>query len=66
MATNLYKGKCFICGKEVPVGKGDFQSRGSLNEKTKKLVPYTGRWLVRCRGKHIGNVPQLSNNQEDK
>ena len=57
MAKNMYKGICFICGKEVPAGAGDFQSRGSLNEKTKKLVPYTGRWLVRCRGKHQGNIP---------
>jgi len=57
MAKNIYKGICFICHKEVPALCGDFQSRGSLNEKTKKLVPYTGRWLVRCRNKHIGNLP---------
>ena len=57
MSANQYKGICFICHKEVLTGRGDFQSRGSLNEKTKKLVPYTGRWLVRCRGKHVGNIP---------
>lgn len=56
MSVNKYAGVCFICGKNVAPGKGDFQSTGSLSkEKRKKIV---GRWLVRCFGcKGLGNKP---------
>lgn len=61
MSLNQYKGICFICGKEVPPRKGDFQNIGSLSKELKKNYTganYRGKWLVRCFGcKGLGNNP---------
>lgn len=56
MSVNQYKGICFICGREVPPGKGDFQSKGSLPKSWRNKI--AGRWLVRgFECKNMGNKP---------
>lgn len=45
-----------MCGKDVPAGKGDFQSVGSLPKSWRSKI--MGRWVVRCFGcKDLGNRP---------
>lgn len=56
MSLTRYGGTCFICGKTVKAGKGDFQSKGSLPKKLRGKI--LGRWLIRCFGcKNMGNKP---------
>ena len=63
MSLNQYKGKCFMCGKEVLPLKGDFQSIGTLSKSLKKNYTgenYKGKWLVRCFGcKGLGNKTMI-------
>ncbi len=56
MSLNRYNGICFRCGKNVPAGKGDFQSKNTLHKKIRNKIQ--GKWLVRCFGcKQGGNKP---------
>lgn len=59
MSLTRYDGICFMCGKTVKAGKGDFQSIGSLSKELKKNYTganYKGKWLVRCfQCKGLGN-----------
>lgn len=61
MSLNRFAGKCFICGHDVPTGKGDFQSVGSLPKDIRKNYTganYKGKWLIRCfKCKGSGNYP---------
>ncbi len=46
-----YPGVCFKCNRNVPAGKGDFQSIGSLPKGMRSNYTganYKGKWLVRC------------------
>ena len=45
-----YPSKCFRCKKNVPAGKGDIQSIGSLskNMRSQFATGFHGKWLVRC------------------
>ncbi len=65
MSLNKYPEKCFICGKDVPAGNGDFQSVGSLPKDIRKQytgVNYRGKWLIRCFNcKGVGNNPTNHN-----
>lgn len=48
-----------MCGRNVEVGKGDFQSTATLHKKDRLKV--SGKWLVRCHGcKGLGNKPLSS------
>lgn len=66
MSVTKYKGTCDFCGKNVPAGKGDFQSIGSLSKKAKALYTganYKGKWLIRCFGcRGTGNMPLRQQN----
>ncbi len=46
MSLTRYDGFCFRCGKTVKAGKGDFQSKTTLQKEERKK--FIGRWLVRC------------------
>ena len=62
MSLNRYQGICFVCGKIVPPGKGDFQSRKSISVRQRSLVTTNGKWLVRCFScKRMGNEPNKFN-----
>ena len=71
MSVNQYPGICAFCNRNVPAGRGDFQSKGSLSKKTRyKLaqIRHPGKWLVRCfRCKGAGNKLYIfrNNNEEE-
>jgi hypothetical protein len=59
MSLTKYDGICFICGKQVKAGKGDFQSTGSLPKSWRNKIK--GKWLVRgFECKNLGNRPMES------
>lgn len=47
MTLNIYEGKCFICGRNLQVGKGKLQLVSKLSKAERKK--YLGKkWLVKC------------------
>lgn len=63
MSVTQYNGICFMCGKNVPAGRGDFQSVGSLPKKDRSKYAGRGKWLVRCfQCKGLGNKPLVDKN----
>lgn len=59
---NKYAGKCFLCGDEVPEGKGWFQNIWSMSKADRAKFIGFGKWVLRClKCKNAGNKPITNN-----